>query len=114
MKILFIAMAAIFLLTACTAHSARERLTAQTESQRELHEQVQQDDELHKKESPGFAENERIVISSARLEMEIAKPDSQQNILMTLAKKYSGYVLSSERDKTTIRVPAIHFKDAIL
>jgi len=44
----------------------------------------------------------------------MAKPDSLQNILMTLAKKYSGYVLSSGREVTTIRVPAIHFKDAIL
>ncbi len=114
MKKIMVALALLLLLTACTSHSARERLRAQTESQRELHEQVQQDDELRRKGATGFAENERIVISSARLKMEMAKPDSLQNILMALAKKYSGYVLSSGRDVTTIRVLAIHFKDAIL
>jgi len=63
MKILFTTLAAIFLLTACTAHSERERLMAKAESRRELYEQIQKDDELHKKTSSSFAENERIVIS---------------------------------------------------
>lgn len=97
------------LFSACASHSARERLMASTESRKELFEQTSQDSQ-----KLGASEtNERLVISSATIKMEFSEPDSAQNQLMLIAQKYRGYVLSSEKSKTAIRVLSSHFRDAI-
>lgn len=56
---------------------------------------------------------ERKVISSADIRLETSQPDTVHNKVIDLAGKYQGYVLLSEDYKTTIRIPSLHFVDAI-
>ena len=55
----------------------------------------------------------RMVISSARLRLEVAQQDTVHAKVIKLAGKYKGYVLSSGDMETAIRIPSINFYDAI-
>jgi hypothetical protein len=105
--IVVFAFALVFM--ACPSHSAREKLGEGLESRKELFEKTSQDSQ----KLAASETNERIVISSAIIKMEFSEPDSAQNQLMLIAQKYRGYVLSSEKSKTAIRVLSSHFRDAI-
>jgi hypothetical protein len=110
MKITIVVFGFSLLFIACASQSARERLRAGAELRKELFEQTSQDSQ----KLAASETNERIVISSATIKMELSEPDSAQNQLMLIAQKYRGYVLSSEKSKTIIRVLSAQFRDAIL
>lgn len=57
--------------------------------------------------------DERLIISSANLEIKTERSDSLHNEVMDIAIKYDGYVLSSGNEITTIRLPAISFEKAL-
>lgn len=60
-----------------------------------------------------FDPEERRIVSSAELRIKTDRPDSLHDKVIDLAARYEGYVLSSGKEATTIRIPAISFKDAI-
>ena len=49
---------------------------------------------------------QRLVIYDARLWLKALQPDSVHHQLVRLTKSFQGYVLKSEDDETSIRVPA--------
>jgi hypothetical protein len=57
--------------------------------------------------------NDRLVISSASIHIEAVHEDTVRARVVGLAEKYKGYVLYSGESRTTIRVPATRFYDAI-
>ncbi|MEE9554282.1 MAG: DUF4349 domain-containing protein [candidate division Zixibacteria bacterium] len=57
--------------------------------------------------------DDRLIISSADLEIKTEQSDSLHNKIMDIAANYDGYVLSSGNDISTIRLPAISFKRAL-
>ncbi len=59
------------------------------------------------------ADDSRKVITSASLRLESDQPDSVHLHLMEIAERYDGYILNSETEITTIRLPALNFKAAI-
>ena len=55
----------------------------------------------------------RYVQLTARLVLESDTPDLVHKNVFNMAKQYDGYVLQSEIDLTTIRLPAQHFDEII-
>jgi DNA repair exonuclease SbcCD ATPase subunit len=57
--------------------------------------------------------DERLIVSSADLEVKTDQSDTLHNRVIRLADKYGGYVLSSGGNETSIRIPSTGFNSAI-
>jgi hypothetical protein len=56
---------------------------------------------------------DRKIILDATIEIKTTFPDSIHDSIINIAKKYSGYVLKSTHNSTTIRVPFKNFYDVM-
>ena len=56
----------------------------------------------------------RLIVSTAELRLVSISPDSVHRQVTKLALTLEGYVLGSDNDRTTVRIPAINFHDALL
>lgn len=58
--------------------------------------------------------DDRLIKSTAELKMQTTSPDTLHREVIKISQKYNGHLLLSSKSRTTIRVPALHFNDAIL
>jgi len=64
-------------------------------------------------ESYGLASLDRNVIMNGTLSLAVNDADSTIDAMVELALQYDGYIVSANRDQTTMRVLAANFKDAM-
>lgn len=57
--------------------------------------------------------DDRLIVSSADLEIKTDQSDTLHNRVISLADTYGGYVLSSAGNETSIRIPSTGFNSAI-
>ena len=52
-------------------------------------------------------------MADATIEIQSLEPDTVHSRVLDMAFAYGGYVLNADNDATSIRIPAVGFKDAI-